>query len=150
MPYKLTIPWHNIIKIIISAENSVRTVVFNIGNVCHANKAWVLHGVDPEEKVNQDAVRTRHSSRQATHVVVIINESDGKPRCRVQRDTNAPYIPLRSDTRNCTYRRNGVADLQQHIISSRISRASNINLSTARSMHPQTAEWYIYNISTSN
>jgi len=39
VPYKLTIPWHNIIKIIISAENSVRTVVFNIGNVCHANKA---------------------------------------------------------------------------------------------------------------
>jgi len=84
-------------------KNLVRTVVFNVGNVRHTNKAGILHSVDPEQQVYKCAVYTGHGSREAAHVVVIINESNSKPWCRVQRDTHAPYVSLRSDARNCTY-----------------------------------------------
>jgi len=107
------------IKRIIYVQNLVRTVVFNVGNVRHTNKAGILHSVDPEQQVYKCAVYTRHGSREAAHVVVMINESNSKPWCRVQRDTHAPYVSLRSDARNCTYWRNGVAYLQQYITCSK-------------------------------
>ena len=133
------------IKRITSSKNWVHTVVFNIGNVCHTDKAWVLNSVDPEQEVNKCTVCTGRNSWQAAHVVVIVDKSNGKPRCRVQCDTHTPYVPLRSDTRNCTYRRNGVAYLQQYIRCSGMScvhQRSSI-LTAADAKHLQRWSWMV-------
>jgi len=103
-------------RIISTKTKLVRTVVFNVSNVCYTDEAGVFHGVNPEQDVDKRAVHAGHGSRQTAHVVMIINESNGKPRSRVQRDTHTPYVSLRCDACNCTYRRNSVLYLQQNSI----------------------------------
>ena len=108
----------------------IRTVVFYIGNVCHTDEAWILNGVNPEQKADECTVCTGHSGWRTAHVVLVIKESDGKPWCRVQRDAHTPYVSLRSDTCNCTNWRNGVAYLNQnsHVLTCTSVKHANIQL----------------------
>jgi len=84
------------------AVTVVLTVVFNIGNIRDADEARVLDGVYPEQKADKCTVCTRRCCGQTAHVVMVIDEADRKPWCTVQRNTHAPYVPLRSDASNCT------------------------------------------------